>query len=126
MPKAISPAFHCCCALTLWPCPPPPCFLCRYMVVDLKSFVPGKDPLPGLLWVAEQIPGAVVAADMTPTLALAAYWPSFNVPAFPQVYNASGYPDFVARLNKYGQHFSRVSSVHAGATHRGLSLLTRV
>jgi hypothetical protein len=79
----------------------------QYMVVDLAKFSPGNDPLPGLLWVAEQIPGRVVAADMTPTLALG-YWPSFNVPAFPEIYNASGYPDFVARLDKFGQHFSRV------------------
>ncbi len=38
----------------------------------------------GLLWVVEQIPGLVVAADMTPTLLLG-YWPSFNVPFFPEV-----------------------------------------
>lgn len=79
----------------------------QYMVVDLKQFVPGEDPRPGLLWVAEQIPGQVVRADMTSTLALG-YWPSFNVPAFPEIYEASGYPDFISKLEKYGQHFTKV------------------
>ena len=62
----------------------------------------------GLLWVAEQIPGLVVAADVTPALRLG-YWPSFNVPYFPEVYNASGYPDFVARVGRGGEHFTKAS-----------------
>ena len=82
----------------------------EYMVVDLKKFVPGEDPSPGLLWVVEQIPGMVVRADMTSTLALG-YWPAFNVPAFPEIYNASGYPDFISKLEKYGQHFTKVGAM---------------
>lgn len=78
----------------------------QYIVVDLKRFVPGEDLRPGLLWVAEQIPGKVVAKDMTATLTMG-YWPSYNVPAFEEIYNASGYPDFISKLEKYGQHFSR-------------------
>lgn len=35
------------------------------------------------------------------------YWPSYNVPAFEETYNASGYPDFISKLEKYGQRFSR-------------------
>ena len=54
------------------------------MVVDLNKFVPGEALRPGLLWVAEQVPGLVAAADMTPMLAFG-YWPSFNVPFFPEV-----------------------------------------
>ena len=80
----------------------------QYMIVDLKKFVPGENLREGLFWVAEQIPGKVVAADMTSTLEMG-YWPSYNVPAFPEVYEASGYPDFIRKLEKYGQHFSRVS-----------------
>jgi hypothetical protein len=56
----------------------------QYMVVDLNKFVPGEALRPGLLWVAEQVPGLVAAADMTPMLAFG-YWPSFNVPFFPEV-----------------------------------------
>jgi hypothetical protein len=76
------------------------------MVIDLTKFTPGEDPKQGLLWVAEQIPGKVVAADMTPVLSLG-YWPSFNVPAFSEIYNASGYPDFISKLEKYGQKYTR-------------------
>lgn len=52
-------------------------------VLDLKRFQPGQELLPGLLWVAEQIPGLIEAADMTETL-LRGYWPSYNVPFFPE------------------------------------------
>jgi hypothetical protein len=37
----------------------------QYMVLDLKRFVPRKQLQEGLLWVAEQLPGVVEAADMT-------------------------------------------------------------
>ncbi|KAI3424367.1 hypothetical protein D9Q98_009920 [Chlorella vulgaris] len=76
----------------------------QYMIVDLKRFSPGEELQEGLLWVAEQVPGLVAAADLTPTLAFG-YFPSYNVPYFPEVYNASGYPDFVSKLERYGQHF---------------------
>lgn len=79
-----------------------------YMVLDLSKFRPGEALEPGLLWVAEQIPGLVVAADMTQTLAFG-YWPSFNVPYFPEIYNRSGYPDFISRVEKHGQHFGRTT-----------------
>jgi hypothetical protein len=78
----------------------------QYMVIDLTKFTPGEDPKQGLLWVAEQIPGKVIAADMTSVLSLG-YWPSFNVPAFSEIYNASGYPDFISKLEKYGQKYTR-------------------
>jgi hypothetical protein len=54
------------------------------MVVDLTLFTPGKELPDGVLWVAEQLPGLVVAADVTETL-LRGYWPSFNVPYFKEV-----------------------------------------
>lgn len=38
----------------------------------------------GLLWVVEQLPGMVQAADMTEVLERG-YWPSYNVAYFPQV-----------------------------------------
>jgi hypothetical protein len=46
----------------------------QYMVVDLKRFKPRRQLEPGLLWVVEQLPGMVEAADLTSTLALG-YWP---------------------------------------------------
>ncbi|KAL4431400.1 hypothetical protein ABPG75_006656 [Micractinium tetrahymenae] len=80
----------------------------QYMVLDLNKFRPREALQPGLLWVAEQIPGLVVAADMTQTLGFG-YWPSFNVPYFPEIYNRSGYPDFISRVEKHGQHFGRTT-----------------
>lgn len=69
------------------------------MVVDLKRFAPGKELEAGLLWVAEQIPGLVLAADLTDMLALS-YWPSFNVPYFPEIYRcAQNLEPFRYRLN---------------------------
>lgn len=81
----------------------------QYMVIDLKKFRPGEDALPGLLWVAEQIPGQVQSADMTRVLMMAAYWPSMNIPHFPKVYEASGYPDFINQVSKQGKEFTKVS-----------------
>lgn len=80
----------------------------QYMVIDLKKFRPGEDALPGLLWVAEQIPGQVQSADMTRMLMMAAYWPSMNIPHFPKIYEASGYPDFINQVSKQGKEFTKV------------------
>lgn len=80
----------------------------QYIIVDLKKFEPGEEPKPGLLWVAEQIPGAVVAKDMTDVLRFG-YWPSFNVPYFSEIYNASGYPDFISKVEAHGQHFGKTT-----------------
>ena len=57
--------------------------------MDLKRFVAGRELQPGTLWVAEQIPGLIEAADMTETL-MRGYWPSYNVPFFPEVQGTSG------------------------------------
>lgn len=56
------------------------------MVLDLKRFTPGSELPAGLLWVAEQIPGLVASADLTEQLARG-YFPSYNIPYFPQVLN---------------------------------------
>lgn len=66
----------------------------QYMVVDLNKFDPSHQlVMPGLLTVIEQIPGLVVFEDLTQTL-LEGYWPSMNIPYFPEIYKQSGYPDF--------------------------------
>jgi hypothetical protein len=38
------------------------------MIIDLKRFQPRQQLRAGLLWVVEQLPGMVEAADMTSTL----------------------------------------------------------
>lgn len=73
----------------------------QYMLVDLKRFTPGKALNSDLLWVCEQIPGLVAAGDETPTLERG-YWPSYNVPYFTEIYNRSGYPEFIAKYSGTG------------------------
>lgn len=68
----------------------------QYMVVDYNKFVPGTEVQPGTLWVSEQIPGLVVYDDVTDQLERG-YWASYNVPYFPDIYQQSGYPDFVKK-----------------------------
>jgi hypothetical protein len=59
------------------------------MVVDYKLFEPSK-PLPdNLLWIAEQIPGYIQAADKTDVLRFG-YWPSYNIPFFKEVQDRIG------------------------------------
>jgi hypothetical protein len=66
----------------------------QWMTVDYKLFTP-KQPLPpNLFWVSEQMPGFHVAADQTDVLQRG-HWPSYNVPFYSAVYQASGYPAMV-------------------------------
>ncbi|XP_063216557.1 putative phospholipase B-like 2 [Bacillus rossius redtenbacheri] len=78
----------------------------QWMVVDYKRFWPFQPPAQqkkGLLWVLEQIPGYVEAADKTDVLRKQSYWPSYNSPYFPTVFNMSGLPKLV---QKYGSWYS--------------------
>lgn len=74
----------------------------QYMVIDYKLFTPGQPVKPGLLWVVEDMPGLTVGSDQTETLARG-YWPSYNVPFHPEVYNKSGYSKMSA---KHGNYFT--------------------
>ncbi|KAH9489509.1 Phospholipase B-like 1 [Bulinus truncatus] len=66
----------------------------QYMIIDLKLVKPGQ-PLPdNTFWVAEQIPRLVVAEDLTSLLRLG-YFASYNVPYFEEIFNISGYQNFV-------------------------------
>ena len=68
------------------------------MIVDMNKFVPGEPLGEGLLTVVEEMPGLIVGSDETYTLSRG-YWPSYNVPFFPEIYERSGYP---AAVEKYG------------------------
>ncbi|XP_020608826.1 phospholipase B-like 1 [Orbicella faveolata] len=74
----------------------------QYMVLDLKQVQLKKPLLKGALWVVEQIPGLVVSGDQTEILS-EGYWPSYNVPFYQEIYNLSGYPEFV---KKHGLSYS--------------------
>jgi len=62
----------------------------QYAIVDLKLYKPGQPLVPNTLWVMEQIPGEVFGSDQTDLLTFG-YFPSYNVPFFEHIYNASGY-----------------------------------
>ncbi|KAF8067359.1 Acsf3 [Scenedesmus sp. PABB004] len=78
----------------------------QYMVVDLKRFEPRQQLRDGLLWVVEQLPGMVEAADMTQVLARG-HWPSYNVAFFPAIYAAAGYPDLVNATRAKGKAYDQ-------------------
>jgi len=73
----------------------------QYMIVDFSLFSPLTALRDGTLWVVEEIPGLVMGADQTGILRLG-YWPSYNVPFYPEVYTRSGYTD--SRLGPYGSY----------------------
>eukprot|EP00759_Apiculatamorpha_spiralis_P041711 PhF_6_TR40222/c0_g2_i2/m.59767 len=66
-------------------------YMNQWMILDLSRFTPGKDIQNDTLWVIEQIPGQVVGKDQSMALAYG-YWPSYNVPLYPTVAAALGYP----------------------------------
>eukprot|EP00754_Rhynchopus_humris_P047679 Rhum_TRINITY_DN7256_c0_g1::Rhum_TRINITY_DN7256_c0_g1_i1::g.22097::m.22097 len=61
----------------------------QYMIVDFNKFTPGKALVDDTLWIVEEIPGQIPGGDVTEILTYG-YWPSYNVPYFPEVYAASG------------------------------------
>lgn len=65
----------------------------EWQVIDLEKFTPGKAPTKGdgLLTILEELPGFIHWEDMTGTLSSQLYWPSFNVPFFPETQHAAGY-----------------------------------
>ncbi|XP_071106196.1 phospholipase B-like 1 [Haliotis cracherodii] len=74
----------------------------QYMIVDLKRIQLGSSILDDALWVVEQIPTLVKSGDQTAILRTG-YFPSYNVPFYEEIYQLSGYPDFVAT---HGSDFS--------------------
>jgi hypothetical protein len=99
------------------------------MVVDYKLFSPGAELPPGVLYVSEQIPGLVVFGDITQELGKCGVWfprlppvhhglgcrilpvergyfPSYNVPYFPIIYQKSGYPSMTERFRNRTEDYS--------------------
>lgn len=75
----------------------------QWMVTDYKRFSPGSPPAAGALWVIEQIPTYTEAHDQTPALLSQGYWASYNIAAYPRVFNMSG---MWASVAKYGDWFT--------------------
>jgi hypothetical protein len=87
----------------------------QWMVVDYKKFVAKQPQLAdGLLFVLEQIPGMIMSRDATDVLRNQSYWASYNLAYFPEIFNASGSREQVA---KYGDWFSYENSPREGKPH---------
>jgi hypothetical protein len=82
----------------------------QWMVLDYDVFEPGRPIRDNLLWVLEQLPGMVIANDVTDVLKTQGYWASYNSPYFKEVYEASGMPKM---YQKYGDFFSYESTPRA-------------
>ncbi|RUS74914.1 hypothetical protein EGW08_017330 [Elysia chlorotica] len=76
----------------------------QYMVIDLNQIELGSVVKDNALWVTEQIPGLVMADDLTNILR-EGYFPSYNIPYFEEIYNRSGYPE-MANKTDIGSSYS--------------------
>ncbi|XP_069670595.1 putative phospholipase B-like 2 [Periplaneta americana] len=78
----------------------------QWMVVDYKLFKKGTSQSQlkdNLLWILEQLPGHIRAEDKTDVLRQQSYWPSYNTPYYPDIYNISGQRELA---QKYGDWFT--------------------
>jgi len=66
----------------------------QWIIVDYELFTPYLPLRDGLLTIAEQIPNLVKSADVTSYLRNG-YWPSFNIPFFKEIFDASGFNDAI-------------------------------
>ncbi|XP_063715268.1 putative phospholipase B-like 2 [Symsagittifera roscoffensis] len=94
----------------------------QWMVVDYKQFNP-KDSQPikaGTLHVLEQLPGFIMAKDMSHTLVSSDYqnaWVSYNVPYFEATQQINNYS---AYINEYGLFYSHDQCPRANIFRRDL------
>ena len=83
----------------------------QWMIVDYNKFDPTSDELADdTLWVLEQIPGTIVSSDQTDVLRKQQYWPSYNTPFYPEIFNLSGCQ---ASVDEYGPMFAYASTPRA-------------
>jgi hypothetical protein len=72
----------------------------QYIVIDLNKYNQAtgttsegaKVLLNDTVWLIEQMPGLVAAADQTNLLQTQGYIPSYNLPFYNSIYDKSGYP----------------------------------
>jgi len=74
----------------------------QWTVVDYKKFTPGQ-PLPkrDLVWVLEQLPGTIMARDVTWFVREHSYWPSYNIPFLRKISKMSGFDVQGAKYDWY-------------------------
>lgn len=83
----------------------------QWMIVDNKQFAAHKSPSagPGTLWIVSQIPGQVVSRDVTDVLVKRGFWPSYNIPYFPDLWSILGYESLVKQYGAWGGEQQRSS-----------------
>eukprot|EP00762_Andalucia_godoyi_P006576 ANDGO_05030.mRNA.1 Phospholipase B-like protein G len=91
----------------------------QWMIVNYGLFSPHRPLVPGTIVVSEQLPNRMVTGDMSEFVEEQQYWPSYNIPFFPEVFNISGYPEMV---EKYGDQFSYQKCPRARIFGRNASL----
>ncbi len=74
------------------------------MVVDNKQFTPHSPPRANTLWILSQFPGGVRTLDATPVLTRIGFWPSYNIPYFPDVWELLGYGELVKQHGENGAY----------------------
>jgi len=96
----------------------------QWMVLDLNVWAKAQKVTNDLLWIIEQLPGYSRRGDVSSVLAAnGGYWPSFNVPYFPDVYNMSGFYD--AYL-KHGDQYSYTKAPRAQIFKRDAPKVTNL
>jgi hypothetical protein len=76
----------------------------QWIVVSYLEFDRSSPVLqPGTVWVLEQVPGFIVAADQTTFVSETTMWKSFNTPFYPFIFNISGQQELV---DQYGDWFT--------------------
>ena len=76
---------------------------------------------PNTFWVLEQLPGHIESADQTSLLTKQGYFPSYNIPFYPKIFDLSGGP---ALVKKYGEWFSYEGSPRAKIFARNHTMIT--
>lgn len=72
-------------------------------------------PASGFFWLLDQAPGYINASDMTSALVAQGYWPSYNVAAFPFIYDITGGAE---AAQQYGPWFSYNETARANIFRR--------
>lgn len=90
----------------------------QWMIVDSNKFKSGSYNMTDVLYVLEQIPNNIEYGDRSDVLMKQGYWPSYNIPYYPTIFNLSGGPAAVAQ---YGEWFSYDGSPRAKIFKRDFS-----
>ena len=90
----------------------------QWMVVDYKQFSPNETIQNGTLYILEQMPGTVVAKDLSYLLnENENAWVSYNIPYFKEIQDINNYTTYI---NLYGPFFSHDYCPRANIFRRDL------